>query len=577
MHYIKHDLFDTIQDEVDFLIKSFSSIDFSINIVDVETFEVIYSNNEFNDKLIMNKNQPKCYEISHHNTSPCSGINHKCPISEISKNKESFSIIHKHFSKNNNEEYFEVIGSPIFDKLGNLQYIIETSRNISDIYLSDEGLHYIANHDNLTDLANRNIFMDRLRKNIFKSERDNTEIAILFIDIDRFKQINDTFGHSIGDEVIIEVAKRLKSIVRNIDTIARFGGDEFVIMFNDMENYNIIHIVNKILTLFTDPISSESINVSISIGISLYKTDIKSTNNEIDNNKEIDLLINYADTAMYKAKEKYGSSFEFYHSSMTNESNRIFKIEKALRKAVINNEFVIHYQPKYNIKTSTIIGFEALIRWNHPKKGLVYPDYFIAIAESHSIITDITQFVINKVAEDLATLYSLGLNPGIISINIDKISISNTECFDVFSKIVQKNNCKFEWFGIEVLERFIATESNDIISNLNKFKENGCKIYIDDFGTGYSSLSALTKLPLNVLKIDKSFIDNLFDDKSNLIIIKTIIALAKGLELDVIAEGVETEKQKEFLSKQDCDIIQGYLFAKPMSYDNVIKFLEKRI
>lgn len=425
-------------------------------------------------------------------------------------------------------------------------------RNQKDI------LDHQAHHDSLTNLPNRLLFSDRLEQAIFKAERNKKGLALFFIDLDRFKQINDSLGHIFGDEVLKIVADRLKKIIRKEDTISRLGGDEFTILAEDLrKGTDASLLAQKILHGLAEPIylNGHTLYISSSIGISLYP----------DDSKEADNLLKYADAAMYKAKEEGRNNFQYYSSDMTELAFEKVVMESNLRRALKKEEFIVYYQPQINARTNTLIGMEALVRWQHPDIGLVYPDKFIPIAQDTGLIVELDRFVMKSAINQIVRWNSEGLNPGVLALNLAMKQLQKEDCMSMIKTMIHDSGCKPEWLEFEVTEGDIMKNPENSIMILKNISNLGVEIAIDDFGTGYSSLSYLKRLPIDKLKIDKSFIMDLPDDEEDVAITKAIIALAKSLKLSVIAEGVENNEQKEFLVENGCDNIQGYIYSKPVN------------
>jgi diguanylate cyclase (GGDEF)-like protein len=381
--------------------------------------------------------------------------------------------------------------------------------------------------------------------------------AILFIDLDHFKNINDSFGHDTGDNVLKITASRIRGCIRKDDFLARFGGDEFVVFVNSYDSkHDLERISENIIACISKPIliDNKTMFVSCSIGISVYK---ESSRNYQD-------FIKYADTAMYKAKENGRSNYRFYSSDMTEVAFERVLMETSLRFALDKEEFLVYYQPQMDGKTNKIIGMEALVRWNHSTMGLVSPAAFIPLAEETGLIVALDQWVMKTGMKQIREWYEMGYKPGRLSLNLSVKQLQHKDFITVVKNMLHETGCKVEWIEFEITESHIMHNVLEAIDTLNRIKELGISIAIDDFGTGYSSLSYLKKLPVDKLKIDRSFIIDIPDNKEDAAITNAIIAIAKSLNLMVIAEGVETQKQKKYLISCGCRYIQGYLFYKPM-------------
>ena len=426
-----------------------------------------------------------------------------------------------------------------------------------------EILHHQAHHDPMTGLPNRIYFTQRLAQCIQKSKKEQIGFALFFIDLDKFKDINDSLGHYVGDGVLKIIASRLQSIIRKADdTLARLSGDEFtIIMGNLYENDKAAVLAKKILKTLKEPINVDgnTLYVSGSIGIALYP----------EHANDADYLLKYADTAMYIAKEEGRNTYAFYKKEMTEVALKHMRMKTALRQAIDNKEFFIHYQPQIDTSDNRLIGIEALIRWKHPYKGVLCPADFITLAEETGLIVEIDRWMMQTAMEQMSTWYSEGLNPGVLAVNL---SIRQLEC-DKFTEGLQKIMNMFafdpQWLELEVTEGQMMRRPEEAILKLKQINALGVSISIDDFGTGYSSLALLKRLPINRLKIDKSFIQDIPADKDDIAIVKAIIALAKSLKLDLIAEGVETIEQKEFLLENNCSNMQGYYYSRPIPPEEI--------
>jgi len=428
-------------------------------------------------------------------------------------------------------------------------------------------LRYQAHHDALTNLPNRTLFQDRLEQGIAQCKRNSDKLALFFIDLDHFKEINDSLGHEVGDKILVEVSKRISCVIRDEDTLARLGGDEFtVIMKNLKEAQNASLSAQKIIESLNEPIEIDDhiLYVSCSIGISLFPNDGESSQN----------LLKYADAAMYKAKDEGRSNFQFYSSEMTEMAFERVVMEASLREALKNKEFVVYYQPQVDAKNNKIIGMEALVRWNHPTMGLVSPAKFIPLAEVTGLIVQLDQYVMQNSITQFIKWYKDGLNPGVLSINLSVKQLEQDTCISTLKMMLKNLACKSEWLELEVTEGQIMKNPEDAIITLTEISKLGINLSIDDFGTGYSSLSYLKKFPISKLKIDQSFVRDLPNDEEDSAITKAVIALGNSLNLTLIAEGVETKEQRDFLLENGCNNIQGYFYAKPMPANEMKIFIQ---
>ncbi|MEA1920704.1 MAG: EAL domain-containing protein, partial [Campylobacterota bacterium] len=443
--------------------------------------------------------------------------------------------------------YLEVYKAPFYDKEGNIIGTVGAGRDITELKtiqldlekslksLEEQGqrLEYQANHDTLTDLPNRVLLMDRLNQSIKYSNDAKKFIAVLFIDLDNFKEINDSLGHNTGDKILIETSHRLKSKLRKSDTLSRLGGDEFCIILNDIKHIStIIEIVKNNMNLFKKPffIENRNLHVSLSIGISIYPN---------DGDNALTLFKN-ADAALYKAKGDGRNTYSFYDEEMTSKAFEKVFLETELRKAFKQDELIAYYQPQVNTKTDKIIGMEVLTRWQHPTMGFIYPDRFIPLAEETGMIIELDRIIMQKAVLQFSKWRKKHLEPLKLSINLSIKQIETEDFIDFIKEVLDKNEISYEDIELEVTETQIMNHPQRSIKALEKIHALGISIAVDDFGTGYSSLAYLKRLPINKLKIDKSFIDNLPGDQEDIAISKAVISLCQSLNLNVIAEGVES-------------------------------------
>ena len=419
-------------------------------------------------------------------------------------------------------------------------------------------LYYRANHDELTGLPNRTLFMEELEKGLAVAKSNKEELVLMFIDLDRFKKINDSLGHTIGDKVLSIAGERLKLSIGKNDMIARLGGDEFLVMMKDVQSHeDILSTATKILKILRQPIAIDhyTLYISGSIGISRYPVD----------DIRAEHLLKYADTAMYKAKEEGGDNYQFYTREMTDIAIEHVMMEKDLREGIKNGDFEVYYQPQVNAKTREIVGLEALVRWNHPTVGLLTPDIFIPLSEKTGLIIELDLWVMKTAMAEISQWYREGLNPGRVSLNMSMKQLEYPKLLQAMEENVQMCDFKYEWLELEVTETEVMKNPEKVIGILDTLHALDIRIAIDDFGTGYSSLSHLKRLPIDKLKLDKSFISDIVKDKTAIAIVNTMIVLGESLHLDVLAEGVENEVQQEILLDYGCFYTQGYYYSKPVN------------
>ena len=414
----------------------------------------------------------------------------------------------------------------------------------------------LAYNDSLTGLPNRTMFINQMNKLIQKVRPQSHMLAVLFLDLDRFKYVNDTLGHNVGDKLLKQVAERILGCVRSADTVARLGGDEFTLVLDGIEDKRIVaNIADKICRKVGEPyyFAGKDIYVSASIGISLYP----------DDGADIGELMKRADTAMFKAKE-HGGSYLFYEAEMEAIVTNKVEVEQDLRHSLERDELDVFFQPKLNLETKKIAGIEALVRWNHPAKGQVGPNDFIPLAEETGLISEVGLWVLISSCVQMQSWIEKGYEPMSVSVNLSGRQLENGDIAAQVAHVLAESGLKPEYLELEITESIIMKNPEEVISILHQLKAMGVKLSIDDFGTGYSSLNYLRKFPIDLLKIDKAFVRDIENNNEDRLIVKSIIALAKSLNLEVLAEGVETLEQQKFLEQEGCDYIQGYYIGKPM-------------
>jgi diguanylate cyclase (GGDEF)-like protein len=444
----------------------------------------------------------------------------------------------------------------------NVNQLAGTIREREDALLtSQKNLEHLSHHDSLTDLPNRRLFMSRLQQAIQQAEERRTRLAVLFLDLDEFKQVNDTLGHDIGDQLLVEVSARLADIVRFSGTLARIGGDEFNILLEDVELVRDVEVLaGKLLAAFKQPCAcvGHELSTSVSIGTAFYPAD----------GKDAVTLIRHADMAMYQAKAKGGNDCCFFHPDLASRVQQRITQINALKKALLNcDEFYLLHQPKVSLLTGRVEGMESLIRWQSSSLGFMRPDQFIHLAEETSLIIPLGEWVAEQAFKDFMTLKKGGALVNKVSINISAIQLLNSDIVAMITRAVSKSGILPEQIELEITESCIAIDEQKILQTLRQLRDMNIELAIDDFGTGYSSMSYLQKMPITRLKIDKSFVDHIQTSQKSQAIIQTIITLAKIFELAVTAEGIEHEEQLDFLKKSGCDEVQGYFYAKPLSLE----------
>ena len=448
-----------------------------------------------------------------------------------------------------------------------IQNFIAIYTNLEEIMMMEKKVNFLAYHDSLTKLPNRTLFESRIVDILVVAKKEERQVAILFIDLDRFKVINDTLGHHIGDEMLVQLAQRIKAQLDDATLLARIGGDEFVVVMNVNSHKKEAGILaEKLLSVIREPILIDDyhLNTTASIGIAVFP----------DDGIERREIVKHADSAMYYAKEEGKDTYRFYTKQLSLDVQARLNLEQELLHALNKKELTLDFQPQYNLLTRKVIGAEALLRWKNRTLGVVSPEQFIAIAEETGIIIDIGYFVFEEACKAYMSWKEVGIEIGTISINISSIQFREEDVFGKFEEIILQTGIPAHKIEIEITEHFIMEYSTTNLTILENLRNIGCKISIDDFGTGYSSMSYLKRLAIDEIKIDKSFVTDLPYDSHDVEVSKAIIALSKSLGYKIVAEGIETKEQELFLKEHGCDIGQGFYFAKPMSSEKFIAFFK---
>jgi diguanylate cyclase (GGDEF)-like protein len=441
-----------------------------------------------------------------------------------------------------------------------MQYSIERKRY-------QVQLEHQANYDALTGLPNRNLLHDRLRQAVY-AKRNPRPMAVAFIDLDHFKFVNDSLGHGTGDKLLKGMAERLRSVLREGDTVARIGGDEFVVLLNEQGNEEVIfRTMQRIAIEVSQPmtIDGKELFVTCSAGISMYPQD----------GPDVETLLRNADAAMYRAKDRGRNNFQFYTSEMNDRINERLALENALRRALERNELVLHYQQKIDVRTGALAGAEALVRWNHPEWGLLRPERFIPLAEETGLILQIGEWVIQEACRQIRAWLDQGLEPGLVSVNLSARQFRQDGLVRAVSRILEESGVDSRHLELELTESTVMHNVATGIATLHGLKSLGVQLSVDDFGTGYSSLSYLKDLPIDVLKIDRAFVRDIGSGAGadEGVLAQAIISLAHNLHLKVIAEGVESEAQLRFLKRHGCDQVQGFFYGEPVPAEQFARLL----
>jgi diguanylate cyclase (GGDEF)-like protein/PAS domain S-box-containing protein len=456
--------------------------------------------------------------------------------------------------------------------------IIVSAHDITDRKLAEElkrkheeKIEHLAYHDVMTNLPNRALFLERLGQVLAQGNRDSSiQAAILFADLDRFKTINDTLGHATGDELLRHMAARMRDVLREGDTVARLGGDEFVILLPRLLTaQEAAQVAAKSVEIMAAPflIHGHELHVTTSLGISLYPKD----------GEDVETLLKHADTALYQAKNLGRNQYQFFNRSMNAQAHERLLLENSLRKALERNEFMLYYQPQVDLRTGKTTGIEALIRWKHPEHGMIFPNDFIPIAEETGMINEIAEWVIKTACRQVSTWQKSGFigSHFRVAVNLSARQLQLARLPEMIRTILKKTELKPEFLELEITESNLMADPESAIVILQKLHNMGIHITVDDFGTGYSSLAYLKRLPIDRIKIDRSFVNDIPGDENDVAIVQAILAIAQQLNMHVLAEGVETIEQRNFLLEQNCEEAQGYLFSKPLSPEDCSEFLEK--
>jgi diguanylate cyclase (GGDEF)-like protein len=452
---------------------------------------------------------------------------------------------------------------------GHVTHFVGVLNDITQTKRYQQELEHHVNHDALTGLANRHLLQDRLQQAIFRAGRRDLRCAVMFLDLDHFKLVNDGLGHHAGDELLKNVARELATILRPEDTVARFGGDEFVLIATEVLDLNdVTDIAERIISRLSEPvvIEKEEIAVSASLGIAIYPLD----------GATVDELLKNADAAMYHAKELGRNTYSFYTKEMNGSISEQFILKSKLAKAVEQGELTLHYQPQAAAKDVTLVGFETLLRWHHPELGRVAPDRFIPIAEESGLIVPIGEWVLMTACRFAANLRKQGKTFGRVAVNLSARQFYQATLAKTIERILDETGLPPQCLELEITESMMMGNTEKVLRILSELKDMNVQLAVDDFGTGYSSLGYLRRFPIDRLKIDRSFIDDVPSSQHDATITRAIISLAHNLGLSVIAEGVETPAQLAFLAANGCDEIQGYLLSKPLDGAALMDFIQSK-
>jgi diguanylate cyclase (GGDEF)-like protein len=453
------------------------------------------------------------------------------------------------------------------DARGNPTRMLGVRIDISDLKEAEERIHWLAHFDLLTGLPNRVLLNARMAHAIDVAQRNQTPLALIFLDLDHFKNVNDTLGHRIGDELLMEVAHRMRGVVREEDMVSRQGGDEFVVVLPGTAAEAAAATAEKLLEAIARhyQIEQYELVVTPSIGISLYP----------DHGEDFDALFKCADIAMYRAKRDGRNTYRFFTAEMQAHSTRSLQVESALRRALERDEFKLNYQPQIALNDGRVIGAEALLRWDHPEWGMVSPSEFIPIAEDSGQILKIGEWVLRTAAAQMKSWMDSGLGPMVIAVNISALQFRDVQLPELLGRVLEEARLPPEYLELELTEGVAMGDPLGTIAIMENLHQRGIHMSIDDFGTGYSSLNYLKRFQIYKLKIDQSFVHNITEDPEDRAIVRAIIGLARSLNMQTIAEGVESADQLSFLREQGCDGVQGYYFSRPLSTDRFEEYVRQ--
>ncbi|RMF47827.1 MAG: EAL domain-containing protein [Deltaproteobacteria bacterium] len=517
--------------------------------------------------------KPRCYEVHLGRTVSCSGEDHPCPMEEVRKTGQAVTVLHNRQDSDGNQRIYEVQASPLRDEMGQMSGIIETFRDITYLFETEEQLQekdnrldYLIQHDLLTGLPNRSQFLVRLKRLMKRASETGRKLAVLLLDLDRFKNINDSLGHGTGDLVLVEVARRLRETLRDSDVIARLGGDEFIILLDNIGSAEKAErVAGKVLGALEPQLDINDCQLFVtgSLGISIFPDDACSPED----------MLKSADTALFRAKKAGRNSYRFYTSDMNARSRELLLLEASFRQALDEEQLVLHYQPQIDLFTGQTRGVEALVRWEHPQKGMISPGDFIPLAEETGLIVPMGQWVLRQACRQNAAWVEAGFMPLRMTVNISARQFLKEDLLEDLVGVLRETGLDPGLLELEITESMIMHDVAAATRVMDSIAAEGVHLAVDDFGTGYSSLAHLKRFPLTTLKIDRAFVKDIGQNNEDEAIVKAIVALAHSLDLQVIAEGIETEEQYRFLKAAGCDQGQGFLFSRPVPAAKILSFL----
>ncbi len=469
----------------------------------------------------------------------------------------------KWYTSEGKQRIFETFLVPELDPNGQVMAVISMGQDVTESAESQARIHHLAYFDSLTDLPNRALLSDRINQTKAEASRHGHPFGLMVLDLDRFKEVNDTYGHSVGDRLLFEAARRLETCIRSYDSIARLGGDEFAILLSEIRDAeSAATVARKIIQTFSAPffISGKELFITPSIGIAVYPYD--SIN--------VEDILKFADSALYSAKKQGRNNFQFYSADLSLKSIERMNIENSLRKALQKDEFKLYFQPQVDLQTREIIGLEALIRWNRDGTEMIPPDKFIGVAEDCGLIIAIGEWVLLTACKAAVKWNKTRTTPIPVAVNLSTRQFIQNDLVTSIKKILVDTGCRPEWIKLEITESLLLEDNDNIQVILRTLHDFGLCIAIDDFGTGYSALSYLNQFPITQLKIDRSFIQDITTNSDRGLLVQAIVSMARSLRKGLIAEGVETEEQANCLKEMGCPSAQGYLFSKPIPFEEIL-------
>jgi diguanylate cyclase (GGDEF)-like protein/PAS domain S-box-containing protein len=521
-----------------------------------------------NPQEVLNKRRPIDLTLQDNATECLQFIN------AIEQRKPFKDFTYKVLPHNSSTRFIRVSGEPIFDAQGVFKGYRGVGTDVTSNRLAEEKIHQLARYDSLTGLPNRNMFLSELERALTRAQLRSSHVGLLYIDLDRFKNINDSLGHQAGDELLVIVAERLKGLLRHSDLVARLGGDEYVVLIDGLSQVTphsagLSDIARKVLQAINLPIllQGRTYRISGSIGIAEYPEDASDSAT----------LLKNADSAMYLAKAQGKNNYQFYTAHLSQKAANLFSLESDLRAAIESDELILHFQPKINLEDKKLRGVEALIRWHHPQKGLLMPGAFIELAEESGLIVPMGRWVMNAACRQVRAWIDEGLGMIPCAINISARQFSDDLLITDVESALKQYQLPPSALEVEITESVLMADPDHANQLLDRLFKMGIEISIDDFGTGYSSLAYLKRFPAHTVKIDRSFIKGLPDDKDDMAITQAVIAMSKSLGLSVVAEGVETQEQQTYLNGVGCTEAQGYFIGRPMPNEKFVEWLKGHV